>query len=87
MGNSEQAKGNVQFQKATYCWLPKFFGSRVYSLVLVGGHAGQAEFFEYYFYLKVSVNSPLLLADGLLVGCDPFFHCADAYAVDCSEFG
>ena len=42
---------------------------------------------EDYFYLQGCVNAAIFLADGFLVGGDPFFHRTDAYAVDGGELG
>ena len=55
--------------------------------ISISGEAGQAEFFENNFYLQCSINAAMLFADGWLVWSYPFFHGADAYAVDGGEFG
>ena len=53
---------------------------------LIGGEAGQAEFFENNFYLQGIVEAAMLIADSLLVRRYPLLHGFYANAIDGGKF-
>ena len=90
---SRKGRRGAEAQRNKFCglWFVVFvcgllFVVCCFCLRLIGGKAGQAEFFENNFYLQGIVEAAMLITDSLLVRRYPLLHGFYANAINGGKF-